>query len=45
MMLILACGLLRVIVFHPSRCELTVVRIDAVVCAKVGSVEMVKSVR
>jgi hypothetical protein len=31
MMLSLACGLLRVLVFHPSRCELTVVRFDVVV--------------
>jgi hypothetical protein len=28
-----------VVVFHPLRCELTVVRIDDVVCAMVGKVE------
>jgi hypothetical protein len=31
-------------VFHPSRCELTMVRIDAVVWANVGMVEMVNIV-
>jgi hypothetical protein len=33
-----------VMVFHPSRCELTVVRIDAVVLAMVEMVEMVNTV-
>jgi hypothetical protein len=31
MMLSLACSLLRDVVFHPSRSELTVVRLDAMV--------------
>jgi hypothetical protein len=31
-------------VFHPSRCELIVVRIDAVVLAMVAMVEMVDTV-
>jgi hypothetical protein len=31
----LACGLvLRVLVFHPSRCEVAMVRIDVMVCTK-----------
>jgi hypothetical protein len=33
--------MLRVLVFHPSRCELTVVRIDAMVSAWVEMVETV----
>jgi hypothetical protein len=41
MMLSLTCGVLRVLVFHPSCCEVTVVRFDAVVCARFGMVEMV----
>jgi hypothetical protein len=42
----MACGwVLRVVVFHPSSCELTVVRFDAVVWARFGSVLMVKTVR
>jgi hypothetical protein len=34
--------LLRVLVFHPSWCEVTVVRIDVVVWASAGMVEMVR---
>jgi hypothetical protein len=36
------CFLLRVLIFHPSWCELTVVRIDIVVWAWVGMVETVQ---
>jgi hypothetical protein len=35
------CWILRVLVFHLSWCEVTVVRFDAVVWAKFGMVEMV----
>jgi hypothetical protein len=38
-------SLCQSLVFHPSRCELTVVRFDVVVCAKVEMVEMVKTIR
>jgi hypothetical protein len=31
MMLSLTCGMLRVLVFHPLGCEVTVVRFDAMV--------------
>jgi hypothetical protein len=34
--------ILRVLIFHPSKCELTVVRIDAVVLARFGMVETVE---
>jgi hypothetical protein len=40
----LACVFVSVVVFHLSRCELTVVRIDDVVSAMVGMVEMVNTV-
>jgi hypothetical protein len=39
MMLTLTCGVLRVLVFHLSWCEVTVVRFDAVVWARFGMVE------
>jgi hypothetical protein len=32
------------LVFHPSRCEFTVVRIDVVDCANIGMVEMVNTI-
>jgi hypothetical protein len=38
------CLYASVVVFHPLRCELTVVRIDVVVRAMVGMVEMVNTV-
>jgi hypothetical protein len=41
MMLSLTCGVLRVLVFHPSWCEVTVVRFDAVVWPRFGMVETV----
>jgi hypothetical protein len=41
MILSLTCGMLRALVFHPSWCEVTVVRFDAVVWARFGMVETV----
>jgi phage shock protein PspC (stress-responsive transcriptional regulator) len=34
--------ILRVLVFHPSRCELTVIRINVVVSARFGMVKTVE---
>jgi hypothetical protein len=38
------CLSVRDVVFHPSRCELTVVRINDVVRVRVGIVKMVNTV-
>jgi hypothetical protein len=40
-MLSLACVIIESLVFHPSICELIMVRFDAVVCAWVEMVETV----
>jgi hypothetical protein len=34
-----------VVVFHVSRCDLTMVRFGDVLCSKIGMVKMVKTVR
>jgi hypothetical protein len=45
MMLCLACVFVRVLVSHPSRCDLTVVRIDVVICARLEWWKQLDSIR